>query len=95
MNEDVRDWFLRVIHAKNRESQDETRDRISELNRQLSSLRSQQDGVIEPADTQGDRRVDVRTQEHELRDRIAKLTIEIEAIDRTKQEHGDIALPSV
>ena len=91
-DEDVRDWFLRVIHAKNRESQDETRDRISELNRQLSSLRSQQDELLNLRILKEIDESTFARKNTELRDRIAKLTIDIEAIDRTKQEHGDIAV---
>jgi hypothetical protein len=60
----VRDWFLQVLRARVRQGQQVNRDHIAVLNRQLSSLRQQQD----------------------RRERIAPLSLEIEARDRDRSE---------
>jgi hypothetical protein len=91
-DQDVRDWFLRVIHAKNRESQIATRERASELNRQISSLRAQQDELLNLRILKEIDETTFAGKNTELRDRIARLALEADADDRAKQEHGDIAV---
>jgi hypothetical protein len=42
----VRDWFLQVLRARVRDNQQLDRDRVVDLNRQLTSLRQQQDRLL-------------------------------------------------
>jgi len=91
-DEKLRDWFRRALQAKARDRQQEARDRVSELQRQLTVIRDQQDrllnlrllGEIE-ADT-------FAAKGTELRDREAALMLQIEASDRGRHENADIAV---
>ena len=88
----VREWFARTLHAWLRSVQDGARSRTDELQRQLSALRGQQDRLLNlrildeiEADTFTAKNTD-------LRDRIAAVTLQIEAADRGRDETGELAL---
>jgi site-specific DNA recombinase len=84
----VRDWFLRVLRARTQETQQVDQNKIADLNRQLMSLRSQQDRLLNL------RLLDETTfssKSTEMRDRIAKLSLELEACDRGRSERAELA----
>lgn len=91
-DEEVRDWVLRVLRARTREEQDHTREQNTELHRQLSLAKAQRDRLLNlrlleeiEADT-------FATKDTELRDRVAQLKLQIEALDRNHDEDADIAI---
>jgi hypothetical protein len=45
-DEKVWDWFMRVLRAKTRENQRQAQNRASELQRQLTLVRQQQDRLL-------------------------------------------------
>ena len=63
-----------------------------ELNRQITSLQTQQDELLNLRILKEIDDTTFARKSTELRDRIARLTLEAEANDRAKQEHGDIAV---
>jgi surfactin synthase thioesterase subunit len=90
--EEVRDWVLRVLRARTREEQDYTREQRAELQRQLSLLEGQKDRLLNlrildeiEADTNAEKST-------KLRDRIATITLQIEALNRAHDENADIAI---
>lgn len=91
-NEEIRDWFVMVLRARTQEQQRASRDRLQELERQLTQVVKQQDGLLNlrlldeiNADTYGRKSA-------ELRDREAKLRLQVEACSRGRQEEADIAV---
>jgi len=91
-DEEVRDWILRVLRARTREDQDYTREQDTELHRQLSLTKAQRDRLLNlrlleeiEADT-------FAAKDTELRDRLAQIKLQIEALDRNHDEDADIAL---
>ncbi|NLE38187.1 MAG: recombinase family protein, partial [Pirellulaceae bacterium] len=91
-DEEVRDWVLRVLREQTREEQEHTREQRAEFARQLTVIESQRDrllnlrllGEIE-ADT-------FAAKGTELRDREARVRLQIEALNRAHDEDSDIAV---
>ncbi|WP_146586341.1 recombinase family protein [Posidoniimonas polymericola] len=91
-DEKTRDWFARVLRERTRGQQEESRERLGELNRQLTLVRNQQDQLLnlrllEEIDPQT-----FASKSTELRDRAAKLQLQIDAFDRGRAENGQVAL---
>ena len=89
---EVRDWVLRVLRARTREDQDCTREQDAELHRQLSVTKAQRDRLLNlrlleeiEADT-------FAAKDTELRDRVARIKLQIEALDRNHDEDSEIAI---
>ncbi len=91
-DEKVRDWFGRVLRAKTRDQQEASKERTAELNRQLTSLRNQQDRLL---NLRLHEEIDESTfadKNRELRDRITQLTNQVDGCDRNRAEQAEIAL---
>ncbi len=91
-DDDVRGWFLRVLQARTREGQQESEQHVAELNRQHTSLRNQQDRLLNlrlldeiDADT-------FASKSTELRDRIEDLKLKVSMDDRRRAENGEIVI---
>ncbi len=91
-DEQVRDWFARVLRERTRGQQDANRERQAELSRQVTLLRRQQDQLLNlrlleeiDADTYA-------AKSTELRDQVSRLSVELEATDRGRAELGEIAI---
>ena len=91
-DEEVRDWVLRVLRARTREEQDQTREQRSELHRQLTLIHGQTDQLLNlrlleeiDADT-------FAAKSTELRDLAARLKLQADALDRGHDEDADIAI---
>jgi len=91
-DEEIRDWFVMVLRARTQEQQRASRDRLQELDRQLAQVVQQQDRLLNlrlldeiNADTYG-------LKSAELREREAKLRLQVEACSRGRQEEADIAV---
>ena len=87
----VREWFADMLRLWIQDEQQQSRSTADDIQRELKNLRAQQDrllnlrlfGEIE-ADTFGRKNT-------ELRDRIATLTLQLEASHRQRDEYADIA----
>ena len=90
-DEKIRHWFLRVLRAQTRETQKVDQDRIVDLNRQLTSLRQQQDRLLNLRLFEEIDETTFSGKSTELRDRIAKLSLELEACDRGRAELAEKA----
>jgi site-specific DNA recombinase len=87
----VRDWFLQVLRARVRQGQEANRDHIADLNRQLTSLRQQQDRLLNLRLLDEINESTFAAKGTELRDRIARLSLDVEACDRGRSEQGAAA----
>jgi site-specific DNA recombinase len=91
-DEDVRDWVLRVLRARTREEQDQTREQRNELQRQLTLIESQRDRLLNLR-LLGEIETDTfAAKDTELRDREARIRLQIESVARSHDEDGDIAV---
>ena len=88
----VRHWFANVLRAKTRDQQEQSQDRIAELNRQLSSLRSQQDRLLNLRLMEEIDESTFAAKNSELRDRIRQIGVQIEGCDRNRAEQAEIAM---
>ena len=90
-DEKVRDWFLRVLRARTREGQAQSEQRVAELTRQLTSLRNQQDRLLNLRLLDEINEQTFAAKNTELRDRIAELNLQVQACDHSRSERGEIA----
>lgn len=91
-DEDVRDWFVKVLRARTKDDQERSRQQRMDLEGQLSKVIAQQDRLLNlhlleeiEADT-------FAAKQTELRDRAAKLKGQIDATDRSHDENADIVV---
>jgi site-specific DNA recombinase len=90
-DEGIRDWIRAVLAAKTRDDQQETQAQRAELLRQLTLMSEQKDrllnlriaGEIDP-DT-------FAAKQTQLRDREAFLKLQLDSIDRGKDENAELA----
>ncbi|MGB1123678.1 MAG: recombinase zinc beta ribbon domain-containing protein [Phycisphaeraceae bacterium] len=88
----VRDWFVRALQAKVRDGQKQTEKYSAEINRQLTSLRDQQNRLLNLRLMEEIDKNTFAEKNTELRDRIAQLSLQLEADDRNRAEQGEVAL---
>ncbi|MCP4966499.1 MAG: recombinase family protein [bacterium] len=81
-DEKVRDWFLRVLRARTRDNQQASEQRVVDLQRQLGLLRRQQDRLLNLRLLEEIETDTFAAKNTEFRDRIARLTLEVESADR-------------
>ena len=91
-DEKVRDWFVNVLRAKTRNQQEASQERIAELNRQLSSLRNQQDRLLNLRLLEEIEESTFAVKNRELRDRIARINLQLEGCDRNRVEQAELAM---
>ena len=91
-DEKTRDWFARVLRERTRGQQTARQEQLAELNRQLTLLRKQQDQLLNLRLLGEIDQDTFAAKGTELRDRIARLSIEVDAHDRSREEQGEIAL---
>lgn len=90
-DQEIRDWFRTVIRAKSNDALKADKSHIDDLNRQLSTLRQQQDRLLNLRLLD---EIDQHTyagKNTELRDRIAQLSLRVEAHDRNRTELAELA----
>jgi site-specific DNA recombinase len=91
-DEEVRDWFRDVLRAKTKFVQQESAEKLTELQRQHSSIQQQQEKLLnmrlaDEIDGEVFSRKSV-----ELRDRAARLVLKIEGNNRQGNEYEDVAV---
>ncbi len=90
-DEKIRDWFRAVLASKTKDSQADTRAKHSELSRQLSLIKGQQDRLL---NLRLEDQIDVATfnkKQVELRDRLASVKLQLDALDRSRDENAELA----
>jgi site-specific DNA recombinase len=91
-SDDVRDWFRTVLVSKTKDDQQESLAKRSELQRQSALLVAQQDRLL---NLRIDDQIDQDTfaqKQTELRDRLAGIKLQLDAVDRTHDETAEIAV---
>ena len=88
----VQDWIGKRLRQLTRDDQTESRGRTDDLQRQLADLRKQQDLLLNLRLNDEIEESTFRSKSTELRDRVAKLTVKLEATDRDRDERADFAL---
>ena len=91
-NDDVREWFRAVLRSQTKDSQEELRAQRSELDRQISLAINQQERVV---DMRINEEIDAdlfARKQMEIRDRIAKLKLQLDIVDRSNDEMADLAV---
>ena len=90
-DDSVRDWFRTVLASQTRDAQAESLSKRSELQRQATLLVEQQDRLL-------NMRMNAEIDEEsfgrkgtELRDRIASIKLQLDAIDRSHDETAELA----
>jgi site-specific DNA recombinase len=87
----IRDWFGRTLLRWTQDTQNASRSRADELQRQMTALRQQQDKLLN-LHLLGEIETHTFSEKNtELRDRIATSTLQIEATQRGRDEHADLA----
>lgn len=88
---ELRDWFVRVLRARTQQDQRAGQERVSDLNRQLSSQREQQDRLLNLRLLEEIDSSTFAKKSTEIRDSIANLSLQIEACDRSRAERSELA----
>jgi hypothetical protein len=87
----IRDWFRAVLASKTKDAQAETRAQRLELQRQETLLAAQQDRLL---NLRIDGQIDdntFATKQTELRDRLASIMLQLEALNRSRDENAELA----
>lgn len=91
-DEKVRDWFGRVLRAKTKDSQRHSDEERARLQRELSNLKKQKDGLLNLRLLE---EINVDTfaeKQSELRDQEVKLQTKLEGVGRQQCERADLAV---
>lgn len=83
---------MTALRARTRTQQEATADRASDLARQIASLRKQEDQLLNLRLLEEINQSTFAAKSTEFRDRIAQLTLQMEACDRSRSERIDIAV---
>ena len=90
-DDNVRDWFRMVLASKTKDAIDDTRTQRAELQRQETLIAGQQDRLLNlRIDGQIDNDTFARKQT-ELRDRLASIMLQLEALNRSRDENAELA----
>jgi hypothetical protein len=90
-DDEVRDWFRAVLVSQTKDSQEESRAQRVELTRQESLLVAQQDKLLDlRLRDEIDEQV-YATKQTQLRDRLASIKLQRDALDRSHDEVADLA----
>lgn len=90
-DESVRDWFRAVLASQTKDDQAESKAKRVELQRQETLLVEQQDRLLNLR-LGGEIDQDVFAKKStDLRDRLARIKLQLEAVDRAHDENADLA----
>ena len=90
-DEAVRDWFRMVLASQTKDSQAESRAERAELTRQESLLVAQQDRLLDMRLREELDEASFAKKRTELRDRLASIKLQRDAVDRSHDETADLA----
>lgn len=91
-DDEMREWFAAALRDKSREEQVESRERDQDLKRQHTAVVQQLDRLLnlrllEEIDTET-----FAEKSKQLRDRAARLKLQLDAVDRGRDENADLAV---
>ena len=90
-DESVRDWFRLVLASQTRDAQADSRNQRQELTRQETLIIQQQDRLLNMRLAE-DIDQDLFAKKHtELRDRLASIKLQLDALDRSHDETAELA----
>ncbi|MFI4874732.1 MAG: recombinase family protein, partial [Blastopirellula sp. JB062] len=87
----VRDWFRMVLASQTKDAQAESRAQRSELARQETLLINQQDRLLDMRLRDELDQETFATKQTNLRDRLASIKLQRDAVDRSHDETADLA----
>jgi len=90
-DDEVRDWFRAVLVSQTKDSQDESRAQRVELTRQEALLVAQQDKLLDPRLREEIDELAYASKRTQLRDRLASIKLQRDALDRSHDEVADLA----
>lgn len=89
--EETREWFAKMLRLWAKDQQQQSRSSTDIIQRDLSVLRGQQDRLLNLRLLEEINADTFAAKNTELRDRIARLTLQLEAADRGRDEQADLA----
>jgi replicative superfamily II helicase len=89
---EIRDWFRASILARATHESDQSRARAQDIQRQLDETRRQQARLLNLHLAGMVDETMYGAKNTELRDLVARLTLQLEATDRRKDENADLAI---
>ena len=90
-DESVREWFQAVLFSKTKDSQSESLARRAELQRQQTLLVEQQDRLLNLRLSDDIDQAMFARKSTELRDRLAAIKLQLDAVDRSHDETAELA----
>ena len=90
-DEEVRDWFRLVLASQTRDAQAESMAQRSELQRQETLLVQQQDRLLNMRLSEDIDQETFARKHTELRDRLASIKLQLDALDRSHDENAELA----
>jgi hypothetical protein len=90
--EQVRDWFAKALLAWSKSERSQSQEQIQQLQRELTQLRQQQDRLLNLRLLEEIGTDTFAAKGTELRDRIAQLTLQLQAFDRNRGEQAELAI---
>ncbi len=90
-DEEVREWFRAVLRSQTKDSQDDARAQRAELARQESLLVAQQDKLLDLRLRDEIDQDAYAAKQTQLRDRLAAIKLQRDALDRSHDETADLA----
>lgn len=90
-DEEVRDWFRMVLASQTKDSQAESKAQRAELSRQESLLIAQQDKLLDMRLREDIDQDTYAAKQTQLRDRLASIKLQRDALDRSHDEVADLA----
>lgn len=89
---ELANWFVQVLRAKTQDSQKQGQERRQELQRQLTVLLTQKDRLLSIRLVDEIDAESFSAKNVELKDRIDRLKLELDACDRSTDESADLAV---
>ncbi len=91
-DESVRDWFRAVLVSQTKDAQVDSAAQRAELQRQAALLVQQQDRLLNLRIADDIDDVTFAQKQTELRDRLASIKLQLDAVDRSHDEMGELAV---
>ncbi len=90
-DEEVRDWFRAVLRSQTKDRQAESQAMRHELQRQQTLLAEQQDRLLNMRLADDVDQATYARKSTEIRDRLASIKLQLDAVDRSRDEMGELA----
>ena len=91
-DQEVRDWFRTILVLQTESAQSDSAAQRAELQRQASLLVAQQDRLLNLHLSGDIDQLTFASKQTELRDRVASIKLQLDAVDRSHDEMADLAV---